>query len=188
MSRFEQLLAEELSNQGSVYHLSHNAPSPHIPHGFNAGVPHNHASVHFSPSAQAHHNTLTQHGFKLHTQHTNQDGHRLNVYAKSGHPTVTVRDHGHSSSWMVHDGHAGGFNHQTHQQVHMLPHSSSYGGVRHSETTHGTFGNVGVKHSFHKQSLTHAITRPSNQHNTLDHESISHGHTSIIPHLHPPTL
>lgn len=166
MKTYLEFLKESLSDQGSRYNRSHNNDQHPVSHEYNKPVTYKstHGSPDMSKVAAHHHGVLQQHGYKLHSSNANEHGDVVHLYKHSSasHPPVTVKDHasGHTS-WMVHDGHGGGFHQRTHQQVHATPHTSSYNT---------------------KNSLSHSIV--NHKANSITHDEIRHGDINVTNHPH----
>lgn len=165
MKSYLEFISEALSDQGHHYYLSHNTEQHHVSPEYNKPVTYN-KSTHSSPSMNhataSYHDSLTHRGYKLQSSHSNASGDTVHLYTHSNKPAVTTKEHASGgSSWMVHDGHGGGFNQRTHQQVHSTPHTSSYSS---------------------KSSLHYAVD--NHKANSLTHDDIRHGDIHITSHPH----
>lgn len=119
-SRFEQLVLESISSD------------EHRTHSFDSFST-NKTPTTGSLKAKNIGDSLAKRGYVHSYSQTHENGNITHTFTHSTKPSVDVIDHketyGNSSgniSWKVKDGRHGGFNTKTNQQIHAIPHTSSY--------------------------------------------------------------
>jgi hypothetical protein len=120
-SRFEQLVLESIGGE-----------SDHRTHSFDAFSTTMKTTT-GSLKAKNIGASLAKQGYSHSHSETHENGDVTHTFTHSSKPSVDIIDHketyGNDSgrtSWKVKDGRHGGFNTKTNQQVHAVPHTSSY--------------------------------------------------------------